>query len=207
MIVDHQAAELKIVFQRKLNPQDYFSTINILVDIFNSAWFPNGGVCSRIVPPQPRLWLKWASQRTCWAAWEAGGELNNNWSEYKKMLLTTFKSVKWISHHILRWARICSPELCREWPLLRGTWSWWTWNSNKRFSAKISFVKNNNQERRRWTSRWREREWARRRRCGSSRWSWRGPTGRSPNQVSTEIENWVEIKNRKVERQSWKVGI
>ena len=95
MVVDHQAAELKIVFQRKLNPQDCFSTINILVDIFNSTWFPNGGVCSRIVPPQPRLWLKWASQRTCWAAWEAGGELNNGWSEYKKMLLTTFKQVKW----------------------------------------------------------------------------------------------------------------
>ena len=128
MVVDHQAAELKIVFQRKLNPQDCFSTINILVDIFNSTWFPNGGVCSRIVPPQPRLWLKWASQRTCWAAWEAGGELNNGWSEYKIMLLTTFISVKWISHHILRWARICSPELCRGWLLLTGTWSWWTLN-------------------------------------------------------------------------------
>ena len=80
MVVDHQAAELKIVFQRKLNPQDYFSTINILVDIFNSAWFPNGGVCSRIVPPQPRLWLKWASQRTCWGLWEAGGELDKSLS-------------------------------------------------------------------------------------------------------------------------------
>ena len=46
----------------------------------------------------------------------------------KKTLLTTFKSVKWISHHILRWARICSPELCRGWLLLKGTWSWWTLN-------------------------------------------------------------------------------
>ena len=128
-------------------------------------------------------------------------------SEYK---ILACQSTNCISHHIQLWGQICSPGSCRVWLPLRGTWSWWTWNSNKRFSAKISwtsFVKNNNQQRRRWTSRWREREWARRRRCGSSRWSWRGPTGRSPNQVSTEIENWIEIKNRKVEWQSWKVGI
>ena len=88
------------------------------------------------------------------------GRTGNRFGKIKKDYLNTkyCQSTNCISHHIQLWGQICSPGSCRVWLLSRGTWSWWTWNSNKRFSAKISFVKNKNQQRRRWTSRWRERE-------------------------------------------------